>query len=376
MNQYTDLTILEERVASYPDSVDDIHILADAYADQDRWGDAVKSYKAAIALDAGNVDLYNSLGTAFEKLGDLEEAEYAYRQAIDLGPSNSIACHNLGTLCEDQQRIPEAITAYRKCLEHSTDSDERSTVGKRLSTLLPEDEKVVQTSVTQRNVLRMHERIRSWATTSLIFGGLSIFAGGTFDPVWGVVMIVLAILSWKVKVPAMFILYAAFMGWAAVSNAISVLTGGDIWWGILVLVQISWTVSIFKEFKQYSRLPLQELFEAGDWPATLGPPQNGTVIAGRFAIAGAVLAALSIVLLPLVLVASFALSFIAETSQTPQILIWLLSGSVDIAVLALGLSGAALLSKTERKIWAIGGVVISALVLIGWLGFLLVIGLA
>ncbi len=60
------------------------------------------------------------------------------------------------------------------------------------------------------------------------------------------------------------------------------------------------------------------------------------------------------------------------TGSAPEsLLTWLLLGSVDIAVLALGLCGAALLSKTERKVWAIGGVVISALVLIGWLLFLI-----
>ena len=79
----------------------------------------------------------------------------------------------------------------------------------------------------------------------------------------------------------------------------------------------------------------------------------------------------ALILLPSVLIGTIMLVAITKPSQTPPQMVWLLSGIVDVAVLALGFSCAALLSKNDRRGWAIGGVVVSALVLIGWLGFLL-----
>ena len=241
---------------------------------------------------------------------------------------------------------------------------ECSEIGKELTLTLPKREDVVQ-------VHKMHKSIRSWAIVSLLLGGVSIFAGGVLDPVWGIVMIIVAILSWKVRIPAVFVIYSVIMGWAAVMNGVSVLVGGEVGWLVLALVQVFWMVSLVKQFRKYSYLPLQKLFKSGKWPAHLDPPQRDDVVTSRFAIAGIILAVTALILLPSVLVGTIMLVAITKPSQTPPQMVWLLSGIVDVAVLALGFSCAALLSKNDRRGWAIGGVVVSALVLIGWLGFLL-----
>ncbi len=356
------LAILEERVASDPQSISDVHALADAYADRGQWDDAIKAYRAAIALDAANADLHNSLGTVYEEVGDLEEAERAYQQAIVLKPNDSMAYYNLGLLYEEQQRVPEAIQALEKCLRYSRDADERSEVRKKLASMLPE----------RKDVVQMYKSIRSWATTSLVLGGLSVFAGGTLDPVWGVVMIIVAILSWRIKIPAMFVLYSVFVAWAAIMNGLSVLVGGGVQWLLLAAMQVYWVISILKQFTRYNQLPLQELYQAGTWPVDLAPPQQESIITGRFSIAGVILAVIALILLPTVFVGGVVLAMITSASQPPQLMEWLLGGAVDIAVLALGLSCAAVLSKNNRRGWAIGGIAVSALVLIGWLVFPLV----
>ena len=286
------LAILEERVASDPQSISDVHALADAYADRGQWDDAIKAYRAAIALDAANADLHNSLGTVYEEVGDLEEAERAYQQAIVLKPNDSMAYYNLGLLYEEQQRVPEAIQALEKCLRYSRDADERSEVRKKLASMLPE----------RKDVVQMYKSIRSWATTSLVLGGLSVFAGGTLDPVWGVVMIIVAILSWRIKIPAMFVLYSVFVAWAAIMNGLSVLVGGGVQWLLLAAMQVYWVISILKQFTRYNQLPLQELYQAGTWPVDLAPPQQESIITGRFSIAGVILAVIALILLPTVFV--------------------------------------------------------------------------
>jgi len=132
------IAALAEKVTSSPDNVEFICDLADVYADQGRWGDAIEAYKAAIALDSTNADLQNSLGTVYEEAGKLVEAEQAYQKAIALSPEDPMAYYNSGAMYEEQRRITEAIQAYEKCLRYSTDPDERSEVKKRLTSLTSE----------------------------------------------------------------------------------------------------------------------------------------------------------------------------------------------------------------------------------------------
>ena len=132
------IAALAEKVTSSPDNVELICDLADAYADQGRWGDAIEAYKAAIALDSTNADLQNSLGTVYEEVGKLMEAEQAYQKAIALSPEDSMAYYNSGAMYEEQRRMTEAIQAYEECLRYSTDPNERSEVKKRLTSLTSE----------------------------------------------------------------------------------------------------------------------------------------------------------------------------------------------------------------------------------------------
>lgn len=131
-DQQSSITTLGEKVAAHPDNVKDIHDLADAYADQGCWSDAIKTYEAAIGLDPTDAVLHNSLGTVNEEAGKFFEAERAYQQAIVLSPKDSMAYYNLGTMYEEQRRTKEAVQAYEKCLKYSTDPGERSEVKQRL----------------------------------------------------------------------------------------------------------------------------------------------------------------------------------------------------------------------------------------------------
>jgi len=146
-------------------------------------------------------------------------------------------------------------------------------------------------------------------------------------------------------------------------------------WLILALMQVYWVVSILRQFRKYSRLPLQAFYEAGMWPADLDPPQSESLITGRFAIGGFILAMTSLILLPSTFVGAMLLAMMKSASAPPQWLDWLSVGAVNMAVLALGLSCAAALSQSNRRGRAIAGVVMSALVLIGLLVLALVLRL-
>lgn len=224
--------------------------------------------------------------------------------------------------------------------------------------------------IPERNdVSLLYNGIRSWTIWSLLIGGTSIIASSVFDPVWGVLLIVVAILSWKIKIPAMFIIYTIAMGWVAVENAMSVLGGGDTWWLTLAIVQAVLTITIAKQFRKYRNLQLQEIYQTGAWPAHIPPPQDEAVVLNRFAIAGVILAGASLILLPSICAGSFAWEFISPSSTPWQLFYIVLNSTVDIAVLALGLSCAARFAGNNKRGFTLGGIVMSALVLIAWLGF-------
>jgi hypothetical protein len=188
-------------------------------------------------------------------------------------------------------------------------------------------------------------------------------------------MCLVALLSWKAKIPAMFIVYSIIMGWAALSNGISILFGGEIFWLAFSLLQVYWMFTIVREYRRYRRLPLGELYQSGDWPDRLGPPLNETAIGGRFAIGGSILAALSFILFPISCLGTMLLSAIPEFSVSDTLTGFIFAFLVDLSVLALALSAAALFSTKTRRGLAIGGIVASALVLIFWLGLIVIVNL-
>jgi tetratricopeptide (TPR) repeat protein len=130
-----DLITLEKMVTSHPSDVGYVYELADAYADQERWEDAIEAYRTAITLDPSNADLHNSLGVTYEAVDRMNEAEQVYQQAIQLRPDDSMFYYNLGTLYEKQRRIAQAVQTYRKCLQYSSDPEEHTEVKGRLSRL-------------------------------------------------------------------------------------------------------------------------------------------------------------------------------------------------------------------------------------------------
>jgi len=227
----------------------------------------------------------------------------------------------------------------------------------------------VQGSTTEMElVLEMYKNFRSWAIVSLVLGGVSLVARETFDPVWGIVLIVIAVLSWKTRIPGMFAVYAVIMAWAAFLNLIAGLSGGAWWWLGLGLMQVFWTVAIVMQYRKYRRLHLQRLHQSGNWPADLAAPQDEKLISSRFTIAGAILAGANFVLLPGLCIGTVVFEIQTQVTETPAITIALLSGLMNLTVLALGLSCAALLAKPEQKGLAISGVAMSGLQLITWIG--------
>ena len=221
-----------------------------------------------------------------------------------------------------------------------------------------------------KDVANLYKSIRSWAIWLVIIGGTSMVAGETLDPVWGIMLIVVGAMSWKIKVPAMFVIYSVIMAWAAVGNALIVISGGSVWWLVLSAFQVYLVFIIVKNYRKFRKLPLQELYDDGSWPDDLDPPQNESRIIERFAIVGLILSVISIILMFFTFMGCvMTLMMFEEANRLVEILIWVGTGAVDVAVLALGLGGAAVLFKKRRSGVAIAGMVMSGLVLVGYVLF-------
>lgn len=134
-NQPDELAILKANVAANPNNFDELLTLAEAYRQQQRYYDAIDTYKKAITLAPIDVDLHYSLGTIYESMGNIDEAKRIYAKATTIDPKYSKAYYKLGKIHEQHERIEEAIQAYEKCLKYSSDTDERLEVKEKLKQL-------------------------------------------------------------------------------------------------------------------------------------------------------------------------------------------------------------------------------------------------
>jgi Flp pilus assembly protein TadD len=129
------LVELKQQFYANPDDVEVVLALANAYADQGRWEEAVEAYKLAIKLDPENGDLYNRLGIVFVALEDPDDAEDSYLKAIEYSPWDAESYYNLGELYRVQRRWSNAKYMFEKCLQMSNDPGERAVVKEKIISL-------------------------------------------------------------------------------------------------------------------------------------------------------------------------------------------------------------------------------------------------
>lgn len=90
--------------------------LGNVFRDMGRIADAVRAYRAALVLDAGNAAAHNNLGVVLDGLGELDDAIGHYRQALGAEPDFADAHYNLANALRAAGRVAEAIAQYREAL--------------------------------------------------------------------------------------------------------------------------------------------------------------------------------------------------------------------------------------------------------------------
>jgi len=94
-----------------------LHQLALVYAQQSRFEESLKYFRQAAPLCAQRADVWNNLGEAERRAGNLPAAQAALQKSLQLAPQFPEAHFNLGCVLRDAEQVEMAFAAYRKAIE-------------------------------------------------------------------------------------------------------------------------------------------------------------------------------------------------------------------------------------------------------------------
>jgi tetratricopeptide (TPR) repeat protein len=97
--------------------------LAFAYSQTGDINEAIKEYKAALALDPQNPNVMLELGSAYRRVKMFAEARELYEKLIASDPSNARAYGNLGNVFLDEGNIDAAVANYEKMAARTGDKE-------------------------------------------------------------------------------------------------------------------------------------------------------------------------------------------------------------------------------------------------------------
>lgn len=220
---------------------------------------------------------------------------------------------------------------------------------------------------------RMHKEIRSWGISLLILGGLSVLASGFLNAQWGLVLVIVGVMSFFFKDASMFAVYAVVLAWAGINNLLSA-TGT---WALFALFQFWLTFTTFQRFFIYRRVERESLNPP---PSEDVPPDPFAVPAPSaempmtrshrvFPILGALTGIGGALGTFGMFGASFAAGMMGTDSLLPTAIMNVIAGfALSLSIFGFALSLAGLLSRYKPMFATILGTVVSGLSLITWIG--------
>jgi Tfp pilus assembly protein PilF len=92
-------------------------VLGNALQAQDKYPEAIKTYKQAIRLTGNSASLLINMGIALTETASYEEAESCLCKALESSPDNTLAQYNYAILLTRLARFSESLTLYERVLE-------------------------------------------------------------------------------------------------------------------------------------------------------------------------------------------------------------------------------------------------------------------
>ena len=93
---------------------------------------------------------------------------------------------------------------------------------------------------------KMLEQIRSWGVSSLLLGALHFGVSRYLSPSWGVILVIVGLLSFSFKSSSMFIVYAVALLWVGVNN---IIVSGIGAWSLFGLYQIFLAYRLYRKYR-------------------------------------------------------------------------------------------------------------------------------
>lgn len=112
-------------LTSDPDNAGAALQLANTYFDGERYEDAIKWYRQALALDPKNVNASTDLGVSYYYMNRADEALEQFRQSLQIDPKHTKTLLNQGiVLAFGKQDLTGAAAAWRQVVELAPNSPE------------------------------------------------------------------------------------------------------------------------------------------------------------------------------------------------------------------------------------------------------------
>jgi predicted O-linked N-acetylglucosamine transferase (SPINDLY family) len=111
------LTLIQHAIRFRPDGAVYQSNFGQVLERLNRFDEAERAYRTAIALDPKGAEAFNNLGRLLQGRGDLEEAETNFLEAIEINPDYAEPHTNLGNLLKDRGDLDGAIAAFRRAVE-------------------------------------------------------------------------------------------------------------------------------------------------------------------------------------------------------------------------------------------------------------------
>ncbi len=84
------------------------------FFDQNKYTEALDSYKQAVSIYPYDSSYYYNMGLAFEKKKDYVSAEREYKKAIAIQPGKFHVWYNLGSVLYDLNKFDESLRAFKR----------------------------------------------------------------------------------------------------------------------------------------------------------------------------------------------------------------------------------------------------------------------
>lgn len=210
----------------------------------------------------------------------------------------------------------------------------------------------------------LNKELRTWTVVLAFWGLLSIALGG-LTGVWGILLLAVAGLTLVFKDPAMLLVFAVTLGWAAVSS-ITTLQASGVIFGI---VQIVLAIQVLRKYRRFQAAGQESMASDSPGESETAVRTNRTArmfppLGCAFSLLAAAGAFTAFIALIVVAIETIPI----QDLTTIDVIIGLI---INSAVLALAISLAALVSRFRWRGLSIAALVISSLILLGWIAILI-----